>query len=200
MVNFKVIEGDDSYLTEVYESFKEDFLNPDVTVKDLKNKYDLSNAKYKNLRCKVLDETGLENKPQTYHGRKVKITDKTYISSLPSGNYGVVKYIDGFKESFGTYYDYETARIVRDKLIENDWDMNLASELKKEYGAGRPRPSVEKAKLVYDEFEELFFKGVDMNEIIDELSINQYQYGVLSEMVRKEHGLLSKKNSDILKK
>ena len=199
MVNYNIVENNDSYLNMIYESFKEDFINPNITVKELKDRYDLSTRKYNQLREKVLNETNLENKPYINKGPANMITEDRYIFFNNHGRCSICKTVNGVKKSFGTYKDYETAQEVRDILIQDNWDDDIALELKKEYGAGRYSPSIEQAYEVYDEFEELFLEGIHSKIIQEKLQINQYQYNKLSEKVRSEYGLISKKNTNILK-
>lgn len=132
-VNFRLIENADANLDLIYEEFKQDFLNPKCHVPELKNKYDLSVAKYKYLRNRVLDETGLKEKPTSKGGRHYTVTDRRYIICHKTGKCTIYKTIDKYKKSFGTYPDFETAKIVRDKLVECNWDKNEALRLKEKY-------------------------------------------------------------------
>lgn len=120
-MRFHIVEGEDnSSLDKIYNNFKEDFLNPTVTIDDLRSKFDLSHRMYNVLRSRVLKETGLKRKPQKRPNSKV-IGKHTYIQSN-NGTYRIVKYIDGCLQNFGNYKDLETAIKVRDKLIACDWD------------------------------------------------------------------------------
>lgn len=138
MVTFSIVEGDSNYLNTIYNDFKSDFINPEVTVKDLRVKYDLSKLNYRRLRDKVLAETDLKGKPSvTRRKYNVMISDTTYIHKRPNGNFIVCKQFNGVKNNFGTYEDFETAKLVRDKLLKSDWDKSLGDELKKEYALHR---------------------------------------------------------------
>ena len=132
-VNFRIIENADGDLDLIYNEFKKDFLNPKFHVPELKKKYDLSVAKYKHLRGKVLNETGLIEKPTLRGGRNYTITNKRYIICHKTGKCTIYKTVNKYKKSFGTYPDFETAKLVRDKLVECDWDPEEASRLKKQY-------------------------------------------------------------------
>lgn len=132
-VNFRIVENADANLDIIYPQFKEDFLNPRIHVPELKEKYDLSVAKYKYLRGRVLEETGLPEKPTLKGGRHYVITDSRYIIKHKSGKCTIYKTVDGYKKSFGTYPDFETAKIVRNKLVDCNWDMTEAAQLKKQY-------------------------------------------------------------------
>lgn len=133
IVNFRFIDNSDANLDLIYDEFKKDFLNPSIHVPELKKKYDLSVSKYKYLRGQVLEETGLPEKPTLKGGRHYKITESRYIIKHKHGKATIYKTVDGYKRSFGTYPDFETAKIVRDKLVECNWDDKTALELKKQY-------------------------------------------------------------------
>lgn len=132
-LTFRLVENSDAHLDLIYDDFKVDFLNPKCHVPELKKKYDLSVSKYNYLRGKVLKETGLQEKPTLKGGRHYTITDKRYIIKHNHGKCTIYKTVDGYKKSFGTYPDFETAKIVRDKLVDCNWDMKTALELKKQY-------------------------------------------------------------------
>ena len=132
-VNFHIVENSDDHLDEIYEEFKEDFLNPKFHVPELKKKYDLSPSKYKTLRSRVLTETGLKEKPTLKGGCNYTITERRYIIKHRHGKCTIYKTIDGYKKSFGTYPDFETAKHVRDILVDNNWDEKIARDLRKEY-------------------------------------------------------------------
>ena len=132
-VTFHIVSNSDENLDLIYPEFREDFLNPKIHVPELKKKYDLSVARYNHLRNKVLDETGLKDKPTLKGGRNYTITEKRYIIQHKHGKCTIYKTVDKYKRSFGTYPDFETAQYVRDKLVECDWDENVALELRKKY-------------------------------------------------------------------
>lgn len=132
-VTFRIIENADANLDLIYPEFKKDFLNPKIHVPELKEKYDLSVAKYNHLREQVLKETGLIEKPTLKGGRNYEITSRRYIICHKSGKCTIYKTVDKYKKSFGTYPDFETAKIVRDKLVECEWDPVEALRLKKQY-------------------------------------------------------------------
>lgn len=133
MKTFRIVENSDKNLDEIYPEFKKDFLDPDLPVKDLKKKYDLSVARYRHLREKVLEETGLQEKPSRRGGRHYTVTENRYIVQHKHGKCTIYKTIDRYKKSFGTYPDFTTAKYVRDKLVQYDWDETVASDLKRKY-------------------------------------------------------------------
>ncbi len=68
-------------------------------------------------------------------GRKHKSTKELYISRLPRNNF-VIWYKDVY---FGSYYCLEDAVLVRDRLIECDWDKSLVDSICESVGVVRRR-------------------------------------------------------------
>ena len=52
--NFKIVESVPSDVD--YEEFKKEFLNPSIRASDIKKKYNMSVAEYRDYRQRVLDE------------------------------------------------------------------------------------------------------------------------------------------------
>ena len=71
--NFNIVEKVSPVVD--YESFKKDFLNPNIKVNDLKEKYNLAPSDYKEYRDRVLSETNLVRKP-AFYGRDITIEDE----------------------------------------------------------------------------------------------------------------------------
>lgn len=174
-----------------YESFKKDFLNPNQKVDDIREKYNLSPSDYKEYRDRVLSETNLVRKP-AFYGRDITIEDETYITRRYNG-YDVFKHIKGKYKFFGKYKDLGTARLVRDKLIESNWDEEVAEELKKKYLPKRVKPSMIKAKECFSEFDDLYMNSNhSIKEIMEIMGITNTVYIHLLEMVRKKYGKLKR--------
>lgn len=191
--NFNIIEG---YTVEVdYDKFKEDYLNPYILANDVRKKHGLSVKQYDYYRKKVLDETGLCKKPYCPSSSLLKdflISRKRsgeYIQSV-DGFYIVVKTIAYHTHYFGRYADYDTARMVRDKLIECDWDVEVGEELKQIHGVHRLKPNLDRAKEVYDSFEWRYFYDRDSTiaDIREKLGISVRTYEYLLMMLRENHG------------
>lgn len=141
MVSFNLVDGNDDWIN-VYPEFKKDFLNELVRVSDLKKKYDLSNGKYNYLRKQVLEETGLVEKPAKLGGKNLAFKESRFIVQDKKGTCRIYKTLNYVKVSFGTYPDFETAKKVRDKLLESNWDMELAAELKEKYSTTKKRRKI----------------------------------------------------------
>jgi hypothetical protein len=80
----------------------------------------------------ILEKTGIKRVKQTDR----KITPTTYIFKNPFGNFFIqkVKRIDGVptRINAGTYSTIEEARLVRDELIKNDWEVSNLDEICKQ--------------------------------------------------------------------
>lgn len=174
-----------------YESFKKDFLDPNVTVDELSERYSLAPSDYREYRDRVLSETGLERKP-AFHGRDIKIRDETYITRRYNG-YDVFKHINGKYKFFGKYKDLGTARFVRDKLIESNWDEGVAEELKKKYLSKRIKPARKRALRCFDEFDDYYMNSdYSINEIKEIMGITTGVYSHLLSMMRDKYGKLKR--------
>jgi len=138
MVSFNIIDGNDDWMN-VYPEFKKDFLDDNIYVPELKQKYNLTHGKYDYLRKKVLDETGLVEKPVKLGGRNLTFKEGRFIVKDKKGTCRIYKTINRVKTSFGTYPDFETAKIVRDKLVECNWDSGVAADLKEEYATDKTK-------------------------------------------------------------
>ena len=121
-MQFRVIEGGTDY-DAFYLEFKKDFLNPEVTIENLMQKYGISRNRYNKLRQMVFDETGLVRKPQKY-GR-----DRPYINSK-GGKWAIIKRLNGAKVHFGSYDNLDTAMKIRDELQKVDWDKEQLAEIR----------------------------------------------------------------------
>lgn len=189
--NFRIIEN---YEVDVdYEEFKRDFLNPLILKNELLEKYSISNKRYCDLRDRILNETGLLKKPSCTRPdvNAFPLNKMNYEHIQKVGDFYVVtkriKYVNHY---FGRYADYGTAKMVRDRLVESNWDLVLGAELKKLYAVKRSKPALERAKEVYDEFETRYFFDEDhtLKEICSEMKIKPSVYGYLLSLLREKHG------------
>ena len=115
---------------DIYNEFKQDFLNKNFTRTDMLKKYNLSPNKYNQLRIKVCKECNLSHKPFT-RGESRIITDDTYI--YPAGRkFRVSKTINHKTVNFGLYDTFEIAKVIRDKLISCNWDKSKLNEIQEE--------------------------------------------------------------------
>lgn len=192
--NFNIIEG---HTVEInYEEFKDDFLNPYFLAEDVRKKYGLSPKQYKVYRKKVLNETGLTRKPTKTEYKlleRLPINTKSLCSEYIreyNGNYIIKKIINHKTKYYGRYEDYDTAVMVRDKLVKCDWDEEIARELVSVYGMKRLRPALEKAKELYEEYEFRYFYDRDttVGNIKKEMGITQTIYSYLLMLLRANHG------------
>ena len=80
--------------------------------------------------------------------------------------------------------------MVRDKLVACNWNLDVSNELKALYGKKHLKPSLEKAKAVYDEYEKRYFfdREHTLAEIKKELNVTGRMYDCLLMMLRDKHG------------
>lgn len=187
--NFRIIENPPSEID--YEAFKEDFLNPHMLALDVKKKHGMTKSMWRDYRQQVLDETGLKEKPHKNHRLINDIRycpSAEYIQKKPNG-YIVVKTTHGKTKYHGRYLDYDTAKMVRDKLYDANWDEALSVMLKEQYGIGRTSTGYNKAKLLFDEFEDKYFNSdKKIMEIREEMDISTRVYKYLILMLREKYG------------
>ncbi len=178
-----------------YEAFLVDFKNPHMTIDELREKYNFTTSTWKEYRRRALDDLGLKRKPCYTYGNLTYVKESTYIpryiQEKPNG-FIIIKRFNNKPKHFGRYKDFETAKMVRDKLVECDWDFDVGIVLKEKYSITRRRlPSLELAKELYDEFKELYFHSpLEVNEIREQLNISQRAYKYLLEMIRGDTGVM----------
>lgn len=116
-------------LDKIYDEFKKDFLDKDCTRTEMLKKYDISPNKYNQLRLRVCKECNLSHKPFG-RGESRIITDNSYIYPV-NRKFRVSKTINKRTVNFGLYDSFETAKLVRDKLIDCNWDKKQLKEIQK---------------------------------------------------------------------
>lgn len=195
--NFNIIEG---YEVNVnYEEFKKDFLNPYISVIELREKYGMSNRVYKKYRSKILKETGLSRKPTQNYQKFIKglpisheFVNRDYIRRI-GDSFTVVKTTGYSTHYFGRYDNFETALMVRDKLVEHNWNIEYGNELKALYSKTRAKPSLALAVKIYDEFEKRYFaREQPISEIKEDMNISKQTYSYLLKLIRNKHGAVGR--------
>ena len=190
-LNFRIVEVSESdrNYEHLYDDFKKDYLNPKTTASGLRDKYGIPPYQYREWSKKIRDEEGIYRKPNCKFGSSRHITPNQHIYKL-SMSYGIRKEIDGMMEYFGKYEDLETARLVRDKLVDAKWDFNLRDKLIREYGYIKPtgvHPEILMTK--YDEFKHLYLDvPTRYEDILERLELNSRSYTWLLNKLREEYG------------
>ena len=190
-LTFTIVEG--RYPTVDYEEFKKDFLNEDMLVEDIRRKHELSPSRYNELRAKVCEDLGISRKPTRGHSI-LKHYNKYFpenmnIQKAYTGGYYIVKVKNKKTLRFGRYEDIETARMVRDKLAESDWDLAVGDELMEKYAIKNDSLAKNRAKSLYPKFEEVYFHSdLSMSEILKKYHISSNLYGILLNMIKKNYG------------
>ena len=190
--NFKIVEGD--YSTIDYETFKKDFMNPDILAGDLRKKHGISSKQYRRLSHRVYEEEGISRKPSRSHSilkhyETHVSTEDIYIRSSPAGGFFITKVWDYKTHYFGRYPDIETARMVRDALVESNWDLSVRDEMILKYSVKPANLAYRKAESMFDKFEELYFHSdLKISEILKKYHISSTVYAYLIRMIRKKYG------------
>ena len=190
--NFVIVEGGSlTERSEIYEDFKLDYISPNITVKEMMEKYNLSKNQYEHLRNKVAEETGINRKISkqkffikfTHYSRFIDYQKST-------GKYRVTKVIMGKKTHFGVYDDLDTAVYVRDTLEANNWSNETYKDLRFElFGEEEERTKIER---IYEDFKKDFVRGESLKFLLKKYNIGNSTYKSLSSMVRAETGLSRK--------
>lgn len=119
-MKFRVVEQKSKNLEELYPLFKKEFLNPHTHVKDVKETLQLTNSEYKHLRNRIIDETGLDVKPNPYNPTGYYDYPNKYIHK--SKNCYVIK---KDRTYYGRFSSLKDAQLVRDELIKNNWNKKI---------------------------------------------------------------------------
>lgn len=133
--NFRIIENAPRKEINL-EEFEEDFKLKEMTIKELKQKYDIGEAEYRRLK-KELAEKGVYR--TTPYGRKPKPKrirhsnwGKNY--SYRDGAWNISKIINGKSLFYGRYKTENDAQKVVIELRKCDWDKNQLPKILKELG------------------------------------------------------------------
>ena len=176
--NFRIVEGTDDF---PYDDFIKDFQNLDLSRSYLQEKYGLSDGQYYSNSKYVKNETGF-SRPRGIYNK----VNSVYITKTGSGKYRVSKTVDNCRIS-GTFKDFKTAEMVRDIMVEWDWDMETMKNLRKIYGGKINKmtgnqystPLKNEALSKFKEFKKLYFKGEDSYyDIMVKLGFTKYMYQI----------------------
>ena len=190
--NFNIVETKFEPLD--YDAFKEDFLDPFMNVEEIKEKYNIKKGDYDYYRKRVLKDTGLKRKPYFKHGGNFGDYVKTNPNQFEfirkqNNTYLIVKTIDWKTRYYGRYADYGTAKMVRDKLIQSDWDEALAVVLKDKYGMKkRSNAIVIRAEEIYEQYKDLYMNSsLTVSEINKMYGVSSRCYDFLLKMLREDN-------------
>lgn len=193
---FKIVEN---HLADIdYDEFKKDFLDPYMTAKEVKDKHDMTKGQWNEYRLRVLEEEHIDRKP-SYTWGKMHYMWKTpksceYIQKTHNGYVIAKKWGSGEKSRssfYGRYKDYDTAKYVRDKLVEADWDYTLAVMLMDKYAVSkRFVRAMDKAEAIYEDFKYDYFHSPDyIKDVCKKYHIGDRVYQILLRMIRGETGV-----------
>lgn len=117
-MNFRVIENYDDGVD--YEELKKDYFNPDLNVKQICEKWNLSLKSFSKYRRYIAEETGVKRRKSNCNGRKAMSYEDRYIFKYSDG-YHIKKTIDGLLWTFGIFSSLELAREKRQYFEEMGW-------------------------------------------------------------------------------
>lgn len=172
---FKVIEKSDDF---DYDAFIKDYMDLSFSKKELMKKYGLSNGKFYNRVKYVKSVTGFT--------RKIRSPDMKYISKDKN------RYRVQYKGRYcGAYSDLRTAQMVRDIMVEDNWNEDTIIKCIKTYSSTTRNkwcgsPATKEALNKFKEFRKLFesdkYTGV---EIRDKLGFTEHQYRICREKMKE---------------
>lgn len=181
-LNFTIVEGE----TFDWDGFTRDYLDEDnYTPKDLREKYGLTKGQYYNKMRRVRKDTGF------IRSRCRVKKDMRYIRPKKTGRYYVIKDINKRSVYCGSYSDLETAQLVRDILIENNWDKKTIQACIDVYGNHCSRkiggsPLRDEALKRFDEFKELYYNGENtIADIERKMGFTRHQYNVCRDKIKE---------------
>ena len=189
LVNFRWV--DDTTPKVDMDQLKQDYLNPDCSVKDILKKHNISRNEYYRLRRIIVDETGVLAKPSNFGGKPHIFDVSRYISQDPlTLKYRVGKYIKGVLKHYGRYSTLEEAIKVRDDLIEHDWDWEYYLENIKPHCFTKYEG--DRVEEIMDDFEKDFLDGMSMVDLREKYGLSKHYYFTLSTSIKHKHGLSRK--------
>ena len=192
--NFHIVESH-TYGTD-YEEFKKDFLNIDMSAKEVRTKHHLSNKVYNEYKDRVCEEVGITRKPSRPHPTLISnavLHEMSNIVKAKSEGYHIIKKTHGDYHYLGRYPTLEVAKKVRDIFYENDWNPSLKNEMMEKYGVkvDLRKPALEKALKLYPEFEHQYlYSDKKVEEIRKEMGITSGIYRHLLGMIRDNHNIV----------
>lgn len=143
-VHFRIVENMEDSTESIYSSFKEDYLNQDITVSTIKEKYNLGQKQYKKLLDKVYLDTGFK-RSNHYGWRKTNKVRKQQgtpqylrrrITKNGKPHFYIQKTTDKITSYYGIYDDMDTALKVVNRLKEVDWDKSELDNIRMEIEYG----------------------------------------------------------------
>ena len=196
-LTFRIVEGSSNDFDQ--ESFNKDYIDVSKSKKELMVKYGLSEGQWTRKSKYAREETGFSR----LSGKNIDPATK-HITKCANNKYRVQKGVNGFTRSYGTYKDLKTAQTVRDILMENNWDDNIARNCRQVYGAGRKHyrtanqymgsPLCNEALKKYSEFKKLYLGGEhSYYQMLEELGFTKHQYNICLSKLRETHPMIRKK-------
>ena len=113
-----------------YEQIKTEYLQGETPVNEIKKQNNLTPYEWRTIQKQITQETnyrrqGRPSKPKRRN--RGTVTKCKYETT-----YRVSRVLQGKRYDYGRYYSKHEAEIVRQKLLENDWDKNKLPKIQKE--------------------------------------------------------------------
>ncbi|WP_458454390.1 hypothetical protein [Methanobrevibacter sp.] len=107
----------------LYSDFVEDYNNTKITAHDVRRINNLNGKQYSNLRNMAVNNGDI---PPVRH---MNSTKAKFYSKTVDGVYTVQKTINNRKLFVGRFPDEETARLIVDKCLEVEWELNRIQDI-----------------------------------------------------------------------
>ena len=117
MVVFNIIENPVHHYETVYDEIKVDYVDNQLPVEEIQQKYDISQKEWKH----VLNKFREDNIPLRGRFFIKNKSAKYYSFSKPHGKYKVCKWINGKHNSFGYFDSEEEAQRMVEYLKSRGW-------------------------------------------------------------------------------
>ena len=133
MVNFKVIDGDDSFYTKA-DTFIRLYTDKKYTIESICSELNLTVNQYNRLRdyCAEFKGLSVKNKIGKFKKCNGSVSLPKYYSRTMFGTFQVRKTVNGKVIAYGVYKTPEIADAIVERLIECDWDKNELERIRKE--------------------------------------------------------------------
>lgn len=114
-----------------YEQIKTEYLQGETTVKELRKQNNLTPYDWRRIQKKITAETNYKREGRTPTPKRKPHTG-TITKSKYEKTYRLSRITKGKRTEYGRYINKHEAEIVRQKLIETDWDKTQLPRIQKE--------------------------------------------------------------------
>lgn len=121
-MNFNIVEKEQTIITdELYATIKEEYLESDLSVKEIREKYNLTHIDWRNLSQQFRDELGVKCRPKSHC---------KYYYSIGNNQYRIIKWIGSKTIGLGTVSCTEnTVREIVEMCKDAEWDIDVCKRI-----------------------------------------------------------------------